>query len=150
MRVVTQAYRFALDPTPAQARNLCSHAGAARFAYNFGLALVKERLDRRRAGEDVEVPWTLPLSERTYRCEHCGLVLDRDENAARNLQARATQVDGSGPETKNARSRPQPGGRTENPCKTRPARAADRPRSRQLPNDAERQTGIAFEQSEAA
>jgi IS605 OrfB family transposase len=27
----------------------------------------------------------LPLSERTYRCEHCGLVLDRDLNAARNL-----------------------------------------------------------------
>jgi putative transposase len=27
----------------------------------------------------------LPLSERTYRCESCGLVLDRDVNAARNL-----------------------------------------------------------------
>jgi putative transposase len=27
----------------------------------------------------------LPLSERTYLCEHCGLVLDRDLNAAINL-----------------------------------------------------------------
>ncbi len=27
----------------------------------------------------------LPLSERTYRCEHCGLALDRDVNAAYNL-----------------------------------------------------------------
>lgn len=27
----------------------------------------------------------LPLSERTYACTACGLVLDRDENAARNL-----------------------------------------------------------------
>ncbi|WP_162231704.1 helix-turn-helix domain-containing protein [Allosalinactinospora lopnorensis] len=31
---VTQAYRFALDPTPAQERELASHAGAARFAFN--------------------------------------------------------------------------------------------------------------------
>ena len=91
----------------------------------------------------------LPLSERTFRCEHCGLVLDRDENAARNLAALATQVAGSGPETENARSRPQPGGRTENPCKTRPRRAVGRPRRRQLP-DAESQTGTAPEQSEAA
>ncbi|GAB3558925.1 putative transposase [Actinopolyspora lacussalsi] len=29
----------------------------------------------------------LRLSERVYRCEHCGLVLDRDLNAARNLAA---------------------------------------------------------------
>jgi hypothetical protein len=28
------AYRFALDPTPAQARALASHAGAARAAFN--------------------------------------------------------------------------------------------------------------------
>jgi putative transposase len=29
----------------------------------------------------------LPLSERTYRCERCGMMLDRDLNAARNLAA---------------------------------------------------------------
>jgi putative transposase len=63
---VTQAYRFALDPTPAQERKLASHAGAARFAYNFGLALVKHRLDRRGHGEDVEVPWTLPALRREW------------------------------------------------------------------------------------
>ncbi|WP_308127822.1 helix-turn-helix domain-containing protein, partial [Frankia sp. CiP3] len=33
-----QAYRFALDPNAAQAANLHRHAGAARFAYNWGLA----------------------------------------------------------------------------------------------------------------
>jgi putative transposase len=27
----------------------------------------------------------LPLSERSYRCDHCGLTLGRDVNAARNL-----------------------------------------------------------------
>jgi putative transposase len=40
---VRQAYRFALDPTPAQERMLRSHAGAARFAWNWGLARCKER-----------------------------------------------------------------------------------------------------------
>ncbi|WP_399544383.1 zinc ribbon domain-containing protein, partial [uncultured Rothia sp.] len=36
-------------------------------------------------------------SERTYSCEHCGLVIDRDLNAAINIK-----VAGSAPETKNA------------------------------------------------
>ncbi len=40
---VVQAYRFALDPTPAQERMLRSHAGAARFAWNWGLAKCRER-----------------------------------------------------------------------------------------------------------
>ena len=56
---VHQAYRFALDPTPRQQGRLASHVGASRFAFNWGLALVKERLDRRAAGEDVTVPWSL-------------------------------------------------------------------------------------------
>ena len=42
---VTQAYRFALKPTPAQERALRSHAGAARFAWNWGLAKCNERYD---------------------------------------------------------------------------------------------------------
>jgi putative transposase len=64
--LVCQAYRFALAPTPSQERKLASHAGAARFAYNFGLRLVRERLDRRGAGEEVEVPWTLPALRREW------------------------------------------------------------------------------------
>ena len=42
-RKVTQAYRFALDPSPAQQWALQSHAGAARFAWNWGLARCRER-----------------------------------------------------------------------------------------------------------
>ena len=38
-----QAYRFALDPAPGQERMLRSHAGAARFAWNWGLARCRER-----------------------------------------------------------------------------------------------------------
>ena len=45
---IRQAYKFALDPTPAQERMLRSHAGAARFAYNWGLAKCQERYDAER------------------------------------------------------------------------------------------------------
>ncbi len=40
---VIQAYRFALEPTPSQERAIRSHAGAARFAWNWGLARCTER-----------------------------------------------------------------------------------------------------------
>jgi putative transposase len=46
----------------------------------------------------------LALSERTYDCTKCGLVLDRDVNAARNLAAYAAgEVAGSRSETINGR-----------------------------------------------
>jgi putative transposase len=41
--VVRLAYRFALAPSPAQERALRSHAGAARFAWNWALAKCGER-----------------------------------------------------------------------------------------------------------
>lgn len=47
----------------------------------------------------------LALSERTFVCMSCGVVLDRDVNAARNLRDLAGKIDvaGSGPETRNGR-----------------------------------------------
>lgn len=45
---VHQAYMFALDPVPAQERALRSHAGASRFAWNWGLARCRERYDAER------------------------------------------------------------------------------------------------------
>lgn len=42
---VTQAYRFALNPSPGGERMLRSHAGAARFAWNWGLAKCIERYE---------------------------------------------------------------------------------------------------------
>jgi putative transposase len=74
---VAQAYRFELDPNDITAGALASHVGADRFAYNWGLALVKARLGQRArvverslveglstreaaaAGNTVVVPWTL-------------------------------------------------------------------------------------------
>ena len=43
--------KVALDPTPAQRRLLLSHAGAARFVFNAGLAHVKAASD---AGESID------------------------------------------------------------------------------------------------
>src|SRR6266545_5056914 len=64
--LVTQAYKFALDPTPRQQGALWSHCGAARRAFNWGLDLVKQRLDERATGFDAEVPWTLPALRREW------------------------------------------------------------------------------------
>lgn len=77
---VYQAYRFGLDPTPRQERDLARHAGAARFAYNWGLALVKACLNQREAEKSygvagqllTSVPWNLyELRKRwnTAKCE---------------------------------------------------------------------------------
>ncbi|MEU5941378.1 RNA-guided endonuclease TnpB family protein [Micromonospora sp. NPDC047548] len=211
-----QAYRFALDLSPGQERDVLAHAGAARVAHNWALARVKAVMDQRAAERTYGVPddqltpamsWSLPalrkawnaakvdvapwwrecskeafntgldalaralnhativvedlnvtgmlanrrlakhiadagfaeirrhlayktswnggrllvadrwypssktcsgcgaakaklsLSEREYHCEACGLVMDRDRNAAANLAALAAQFDtaGSGP-----------------------------------------------------
>jgi putative transposase len=56
--VIRQAYRFALDPTAVQEGLLAAFAGASRFWFNQGLALVKQRLDARERGEEVRVPWS--------------------------------------------------------------------------------------------
>src|SRR6266568_7399715 len=70
-----QAYRFALDPTAAQRRALNSHCGAARFAHNHMLAVVKAVMDQRAAErsygiDDEELTpaqgWTLPALRKTW------------------------------------------------------------------------------------
>jgi putative transposase len=58
-RLIEQAYRFALRPTPEQERLLEACAGASRFFYNWGLDLVETRLRLRRAyGPSIAVPWS--------------------------------------------------------------------------------------------
>src|ERR1700683_5227689 len=57
---VIRAYRFALDLSPSQERALRSHAGAARFAWNWGLARCKERYaaeGRWYSGMDLHRLW---------------------------------------------------------------------------------------------
>jgi putative transposase len=54
--VTLLAARFALDPTPTQERALRSHAGAARVAFNWGLAHVKANLSQREAERSYGIP----------------------------------------------------------------------------------------------
>ena len=56
MRVTT--FRFALDPTPAQAAMLARHAGASRYAYNQSLRLVVDALAAKEIDPAVVVPWS--------------------------------------------------------------------------------------------
>jgi len=46
---VIRAFVFALDPTDAQVEAFRSHCGGQRFAYNFGLELIRANLDQRAA-----------------------------------------------------------------------------------------------------
>jgi putative transposase len=82
--VTHQAFRFELDPGDVTRGALASHAGGARFAYGWGLRLVKSRLDqgaRVREGSLIEgasdreaealartiaVPWSLPALRREW------------------------------------------------------------------------------------
>ncbi len=54
LRGVPQAYRYALDPTPAQERRLRSHAGAARFAWNWALTRVTARYEAEKKWYSAE------------------------------------------------------------------------------------------------
>ena len=65
MRTI-QAFRFALDPNNAQRSALAAHCGASRFAFNWGLSLVKERLEQRESDPSVQVPWNLPALRREW------------------------------------------------------------------------------------
>jgi putative transposase len=86
MTTVNIAYRFELDPNNASRSALASHAGAARFAYNWGLNAVASRLEARRllvvlairqGASDAEgeswaaglvgpIPWSLPALRREW------------------------------------------------------------------------------------
>ncbi|MFI7283679.1 IS607 family element RNA-guided endonuclease TnpB [Micromonospora chersina] len=70
-----QAYRFALDVTPAQERAVLAHAGAARVAHNWALARVKAVMDQRAAERTYGMPdefltpaagWSLPALRRAW------------------------------------------------------------------------------------
>jgi putative transposase len=72
---VVQAYRFALDLTPGQERDVLAHAGAARVAHNWALARVKAVMDQRAAERTYGVPddqltpvvsWSLPALRRAW------------------------------------------------------------------------------------
>ena len=74
---VYQAFRFELDPSTTTRSALGSHAGASRFAYNWGLALVKDRLDARQALEVLAMRQGAGAGEaRARAAETAGPVVD--------------------------------------------------------------------------
>ncbi|MFD4917844.1 zinc ribbon domain-containing protein [Streptomyces virginiae] len=85
---VVQAYRFALDPNAGQEAALRSHCGAARAAYNVHTAS-RWYPSSKTCSDCGAVKAKLPLHVRVFTCDTCALVIDRDENAARNLAALA-------------------------------------------------------------
>lgn len=66
---VTQAYKYELDPTPSQARMFASHAGGARFAYNWGIATIIAALDARQAEKDAGAEPTVPVPAHFELCK---------------------------------------------------------------------------------
>jgi putative transposase len=51
-------FRYCLDPTVEQQTVLARHAGAARFAFNQCLHIVKTALTHRETDPGYPVPWT--------------------------------------------------------------------------------------------
>jgi putative transposase len=51
-------FRFCLDPTVGQQQMPARHAGAARFAFNQCLRMVKTALTQRKSHPDIQVPWS--------------------------------------------------------------------------------------------
>src|SRR5918994_1845041 len=73
--VTIQAYRFALDLTPAKERAVLAHAGAARVAHNWALARVRAVLDQRAAERSYGIvdrqltpalSWSLPALRKAW------------------------------------------------------------------------------------
>jgi putative transposase len=75
-----RAFLFALDPTPAQVQAFRSHCGAQRFAFNFGLALVRANRDQRAA----ERSYGLAEADLTPAVSWSAYGLRRAWNAAKN------------------------------------------------------------------
>ena len=71
--MVLEAVKVALDPSPAQERLLLSHVGAARFAFNAGLAHVKAGID---AG--VRPEWSFYSLRRWWNANKDALAVSDD------------------------------------------------------------------------
>ena len=107
-----EAVKVAPDPTPRQERLLESHAGAARFAYNAGLAHVKDMLERGDTPEwsyyALRRWWGKPEHTRHGRDHGRTMVAQEQQesyNSARIIGRRAEEL----PKSRKATERPQDG-----------------------------------------
>jgi putative transposase len=81
--VTLRAYKYALNPTPRQARYLDGHCGAARKAFNWGLGRVKAVMDQRAA----EATYGIPAELLTPAISWTMYSLRKDWNQAKNNAA---------------------------------------------------------------
>ena len=140
------AYRFALDPAPAQERALRSHAGAARVAFNWGLARVKAIMDQRAAeatygitGDDLtpSISWSLYSLRKDWnaakdtiapwwaQCSKEAFNTGLDQ-LARALKNWAGSAQASGKANRPGSPGSSPGGKPGRRSGSRPARSAAR------------------------
>ncbi len=101
--------RALLDASPAEFRRQLAY----KLEWHGGRLIVADRWfpSSKTCSRCQTVKAKLSLRERTYRCEVCNLVIDRDLNAALNLAAygrRVLSVAVSGTETQNGRGRDTP------------------------------------------
>jgi transposase len=75
-RIQQQAFRFALDPLPRQARMFASHAGARRYAYNWAHAVISAAADACKAQQDAGVEVTIPIPRQIKTLTDEGAVAD--------------------------------------------------------------------------
>ncbi|MGO9198037.1 MAG: RNA-guided endonuclease InsQ/TnpB family protein [Acidimicrobiales bacterium] len=90
--------RALLDVAPWELRRQLTY----KCRWNGATLVVADRWfpSTKMCSECGAVKAKLALSERTYCCDRCGLSIDRDYNAARNLAALGAGIGtGSGPET---------------------------------------------------
>jgi putative transposase len=80
---VIRAYRFALDPTPAQDAVLWSHCGGQRYAFNWGLALVRAVMEQRAA----EASYGIGADQLTPSLSWLAYSLRKSWNQAKNTIA---------------------------------------------------------------
>ena len=74
----------------------------------------------------------LPLSERQYDCECCGMVLDRDVNAARNLAVLVTLTRAESPGVARRPETPVDGDRVRRPAEWSSTKREAGAKSRQV------------------
>lgn len=149
MRSITRAYKTELALNNKQVTACKKHAGAARYAYNWGLNLKQKRykatgkspsameLHRElNALKKSDLPWLYKVSKCAPQQEQtvltkvpCGLVMDRDLNAAINL----SKLAGSSPASLNACGEER-AGRSRKASVKRASQAGTCSRKKQEPN----------------
>ena len=108
--MVTQAFRYELDPTVRQRRLLARSAGTARYAFNWGLALCKARLEAKQpvpSAAALHRRWNAekPQRSRVYgvsKCWHCATWTAPSRTSGEDARGAARRLPALSPEARTA------------------------------------------------